>query len=140
MAGGQKIATGKPGRNQAPLSEEQDLSLLSFDERMALYKKRYDSGKSGSTARSAEGERSRGRKPGEKPQGERKQHGRPEGDRGGSRRKGRKPPGRTEGGQDTRQKQGSTERSKQTPEATPAPEKKGILSRLFGVFQKGKKG
>ena len=135
VAGGQKTATGKPGRNQAPLSEEQDLSRLTFEERMALYKKRYDSGKPGSAARSAEGERSRGRKPGEKPQGDRKQHGRPESDKGGSRRKSRKPTGRTEGG---RQRPEATERSKQTLEAV--PEKKGILSRIFGVFQKDRKG
>jgi len=127
VAGGQKTAAGKPRRNQTPLSEEQDLSLLTFEERMALYKKRYDSGKSSSTTRSAEGERSRGRK---QPQGERKQQGKPaDNTPDSSRRKGRKPPRKTEG------ELQKPEVAAKPPE--PAPVKKGILSRIFGVFKKG---
>ncbi|MCL2191698.1 MAG: DEAD/DEAH box helicase, partial [Treponema sp.] len=126
--GGAPDPAGKGGRNRVLLSEEQDLSRMTSEERMALYKKRYDQGKPGSgrpAARPTEGERS---KPGGKPHGERKQHG-AAGDR--PRRKGKRPPRKTEGGRDTRP---ALEHSKRPPE----PEKKGILSRIFGAFRKDK--
>jgi len=132
-AGGRK-APGKPQRNQAPQLGEQDLSRLSFEERMALYKQKYNSRKPGTEA-----ERSRGRKTEAKPQGEQKHgdKGAGQGQANGSRRKGKKPHWKKEG-QQAGQNPGATGHSGQTPEQT-TPAKKGILSRLLGAFRKDKK-
>ena len=140
-SGGRKPAVGHPRGNVAPLTDERDLSQLSFDERMALYKKKYDSGKAPGSAGT---ERGRGQG---KPQGERR-HGpghahtdRAAGKGGdGSRRKGRKPHGKDR--QDARQKPAGAEKQKpeQGSAAAPAPAKKGILAKLFGAFKKNKKG
>jgi len=131
-AGGRK-APGKPRRNQAPQLEEQDLSRLSFDERMALYKQKYNSRRPGT-----EDEKSRGRKTEAKPQGGHKHGDRiaGKGQANDSRRKGKKPHWKKDG--ETGQTPGTKERSEQTPEQA-APAKKGVFSRLLGVFKKGKK-
>jgi len=130
-----KASAGKPRRGgEAPELEGQELSNLSFEERMAVYKKKYSA---------------------EKPRGERKR-----GDRGGasgrdaasgkdgaggngadrdqpgaSRRKGKKPRGRGEERQGARQERGSAGKPKQAQDQS-APEKKGLFSRLLGAFKK----
>ncbi|MCL2599955.1 MAG: DEAD/DEAH box helicase [Treponema sp.] len=124
--GARKAEAGRPREGQ---SEVQDLSRLSFDERMALYKEKYNSEKPGK-ARPRDGEKPRG---GGRGRGERRNDNR-EGDRdwqNDSGRKGSRPQRKHDG---RRQKPG-TGRPEQTQEQA-APAKKGILSRLFGAFKK----
>ena len=111
----------------APQIDAGALSDLSFEERMAVYKKKYGSRGPGAEAGKARSEK------GPKSQGERKAAG---GERAGdSAGKGRRPRGRKGGGQGAAQKTESAARSARTPEQA-APEKKGILSRIFGAFKK----
>jgi hypothetical protein len=101
-----------------------DLSRLSFEERMAYYKQKYDTPESGASA----GDRGREPKGGEGRQGGREGGGRRRGGRGrrGGRDSGRQ--GEKAGGQSTPQKPGSG--------SVAAGEKKSLLSKIFGVFKK----
>jgi ATP-dependent RNA helicase RhlB len=117
----------------------QDLSRLSFEERMALYKKKYDSAQPGA-ARDGGGKKAAGGKTETGGKG-RKQGGRGGRDNARQGAAGQLPPGKksaNSGGgkrpltRNDRQKQAQPDAAKQTA----APEKKGILSRLLGIFKK----
>ena len=135
-ADSRRADAGKPGRRDEQNLDAQDLSGMSFDERMAAYKKKYSSGKGAGAEASGNPGAEAGKEPGrkrQKPQGERERErkgGEREQGSGGSRRRGGKPQRKGEG----KQGAGGAEQPSQAAESAPA--KKGILSRLLGVFKK----
>jgi len=125
-SGPSKAAGDRPRRQEAPRADSQDLSGLTFEERMALYKKKYSSGKPGEQA-----ERPRD----SKPQGERGHAGKDH--PGGQRRKGKKPPRRKDGRQNPARPEDAKQAKRPPATEQAAPAKKGILAKLLGVFKKG---
>ena len=117
----------------------QDLSRLSFDERMAMYKKKYDSAQPGA-ARDGGGKKPAGGKTETGGKG-RKQGGRAGRDNGRHAAAGQFPAGKKSAEAGGRKRPGKrNDRPKDakpaTPQKTAAPEKKGILSRFLGIFKK----
>jgi ATP-dependent RNA helicase RhlB len=136
---GGAAAAGKGQRQEGG----KDLSRLSFEERMAMYKKKYDSvqpdvSRDGGTKKAAGGKAEMGGK------------GRKQGGRGGrdNVRQGaasQLPPGKKSansgGGKRPGTRNGRPKDAQHTaPQKAAAPEKKGILSRFLGIFKKQGKG
>jgi ATP-dependent RNA helicase RhlB len=131
--------TNPPVRNKrdgTPLSESQDLSALSFEQRMSLYKEKYADGKpggEGEKAVSGKGRRSGGGN------GQRDRAS-AEGNSGrnGSGRRGKRSGRRPETGKDqARRQDGKTgNRPSGSGNGTKTEAKKGFFSKLFGMFKK----
>lgn len=115
---GKKTFAGSPGKSPAQMSDTQDLSGLSFEERMAVYKQKYDSGKPG--ARTQNGRKSSGTA-----------------SSGNQGRQNRRNGGKPQQRNDQRHKQANTGQHQQNRQTEKTPAKKGIFSRLLGMFKKG---
>ncbi|GHV95212.1 hypothetical protein AGMMS50293_15320 [Spirochaetia bacterium] len=121
----------KSAGNAAPADTGQDLSRLSFEDRMALYKQKYN-GKpqnaEGRGRKAADGETRREGQSSSGREGRQGEAGRREGQSAGQREQaGRK--------KQRNSPQGSATQ-KPAPAEQPAPVKKGIFSRLKGIFKK----
>ena len=133
--------TARGGKNQHPQKnriEAQDLSHLSFDERMALYKKKYDSKPLGTG--SAQGVTT---KPGEAKSGEMKTGSEKAASakrkRSNEKRLPEQRSGAAQGTQAEAKAQDIQQQSKPQQAQLPletVPAKKGVLSRLLGIFRK----
>jgi len=143
--GGLRRGSADAGRTRGsaiPLTEEQELSGLSFDERMALYKQKYDSS---------------GAKPKPRNQGQGQGQGRQRGGCGsggqgsagdGRNASGRSAPARDGKGRNPLRKGGGRSGSDRKPASAEqrkprgqaaekaAPPKKGLLSKILGAFRK----
>jgi ATP-dependent RNA helicase RhlB len=130
------------GEKQTPHHEAQDLSLLSFEERMALYKQKYHKDKPDTEPKAETGKHKQGRRRGA--QDKQRAAGQPDSQKQPGGQGGKKPAPKKQKPQKPG-KQKLSEHAKQKPTDTPAeqkpqqaPEKKGILSRLLDKI-KGKK-
>jgi ATP-dependent RNA helicase RhlB len=114
-----------------------ELSRLPFEERMALYKQKYDTGRQGAEGKKAAPGTAetggRGRKRGER-KGRNFQPAAGHGSAGGTNAK---PPGRTNAG---KQNAGQRRSQPDTAEKAAAPRKQGVLSRILGIFKKKNSG
>jgi ATP-dependent RNA helicase RhlB len=118
-------SAGPQVHKQAP-RENQDLAHLSFEERMAYYKQKYEAGTPGTSAPESPGSR------GENPPVPRRSPRRDRKRKGGARR------GETTHGRDTDGPDRELSRRELPPKPAGAGEKpeKGLLRRLFGIFKK----
>jgi ATP-dependent RNA helicase RhlB len=125
-----------------PVREPGDLSRLSFDDRMALYKRKYDGGRQGVAAGKSRGEAGRAGKPGTG-----QERGGQQGRRGAPRQDAR--PGKAGGAgkgaaieRDNRKRPAESGKRRQQPAQKSAQKPKqgavkpGIISRLLGIFKK----
>ncbi|QQO10668.1 DEAD/DEAH box helicase [Breznakiella homolactica] len=128
--------TRKPPRREAQGNprqkpgEDRNLSNLSFDERMAYYKKKYDAPSKEASGGGAHGASAKGKGGGRNhPQGNKQRQGNNNNDRRPANNRQNQERNRTAPGkkQETRQP---------APAAKPAPAKKGLLARIKGLFKK----
>jgi ATP-dependent RNA helicase RhlB len=131
---GKSVAAGKDSdsakRRKPPaanMRKTEDLSQLSFDERMVLYKEKYDSKQdAGSSARVPSRAAERKEKPPAKSAGKK----RPQAKTGTAPAKGKSAGQKPVAAKEGKDHSGAAEK--------PAPAKKGLFSRLLGIFGKGK--
>ena len=118
----------------------QDLARLSFEERMAVYKKKYDSDRQGGAARDGDGKKAAlpkaetgGRN---KRQGGRKSRSHSRQSAAAPVSAGKKSAEAGGGKRPVKRNDRQKDAKPAAPQQPAAPEKKGILARLFGIFKK----